>query len=102
MKDKNNIYAKPAYKCALCEEVYDSVQARANCEMACLKKQQEEERKATEAKKKAEKDARHAEVIEALKTASNLLGAYEEDYGPFEYEGNSSYIWPSRLWHYFW
>ena len=101
MKERNNIYAKPAYKCALCEEVYDSVQARTNCEMACLKKQQEEERKAAEAKKRAEKDARHAEVFEALKTASDLLSAYTEDYGPYEYEG-SDCIWPSKLWHYFW
>lgn len=90
------------YACSICGASYDTVQERAKCELKCVKKIEEEERKAAEAKKQAEKDARHTEVFEALKTASDLLSAYTEDYGHFEYEGGSDYIWPSRLFHYFW
>ena len=43
MKNENKAYAKPQYKCGICGEIYDSVQERSNCEMMCVKKQQEEE-----------------------------------------------------------
>lgn len=100
MEDRN--CEKTQYTCGVCGTSYDFVQERMNCEMVCLKKKQEEERKAAEEKKRAEKETRYAEVVEALKNASELLKAYTKDYGPFEYDSNFEFIWPSRLFHHFW
>ena len=47
--------------------------------MACLKKQKEEEKAAAEAKKKAERDARCAEVSKALDNAYKLMNDYIKD-----------------------
>ena len=101
MKDNKTNYK---YVCAICDTPHSSIQDRANCEMACLKKLQEEERKAAEAKKKAEKAARKTEVDEALKKFSKLAEAYAKDYGSYEYDGNAvpGMMWPSKLWHHFW
>lgn len=103
-KEENKIYNKPAYKCGICGNVHDSVQGRMNCEMACLKKQHEEEKKAAEAKKRAEQTARKAEVDEALKKFTKLAEAYIKDYGSYEYDGESisNMLWPNKLWHHFW
>lgn len=78
--NENNMYGKPQYKCAICDKVYDSVQERMNCEMKCIKKQQEEEKTAAEAKLKAEKDDRCKEVTEAIDKAVALIKKYNEDY----------------------
>lgn len=108
-KEDNNVYSKPTYKCAICGEVYDNVQARMQCEMKCIKKQEEEEKKAAEAKMKAEKDARQQEVSAALDNAYALIGKYIEDYGSFTYNGQYKGLdmlnmdhFPSKLWHHFW
>ena len=42
--EDNKMYVKPQYKCGICGQTYDSVQERMNCEMTCIKKQQEEEK----------------------------------------------------------
>lgn len=78
-----NAYAKPAYKCGICESVYDSIEERAACEAACLKKKAEAQRLAEEQKKKDEKIARKKEVDEAIKRAQDLLDQYAEDYGVY-------------------
>ena len=106
MEYEDKIYTKPQYKCAICGKIYDNVQERINCEMACLKKQQEEAKKAAEAKKKAEKDTRKKEVTMAIEHASELLNEYIKDYGSYSYDGKklndtSNFFWPSRLWNYF-
>lgn len=109
MTKDNNMYIKQQYKCAICEKIYDDVQSRMNCEMACLKKQYEAEKRAAEEKKKAERDARFKEVNEALDNAYNLVNKYVEDYGSFSYGGkykgldmlNMDYF-PAKLWHHFW
>ena len=107
--EENKMYAKPQYKCAICGQIYDDVQGRMNCEMACVTKQKEEEKKAAEAKKKAEKDARFAEASAALDNALTLVNKCIEDYGSFNYSGklknlalaNMDFL-PSKLWHHLW
>lgn len=78
--DMNKICATPMYKCAVCGEVYDSIAQRMNCEQTCLKKQEEEERKAAEAKKAAEYEARIKEVNMAFEKAYELKDKLMEDY----------------------
>ena len=105
MEEKKNIYCKFTYKCGICGKEHSSVYDRMNCEMACVKKQQEEERKAAEEKKKAEQKARKTEVDEALEHLHELVSTYVKDYGHYEYgDGNNdpSFYWPSRLWNHFW
>ena len=106
-KNNNTVY-KPVYKCAICGKTYDNIADRIKCETTCLKKQQEEAKKAAEAKKKADKDVRKKEVDEAIKHAAKLLEDYMKDYGKFEYESDDNrdkstldYFWPSKLWHFF-
>ena len=104
MKNENKTCCKPAYKCGICGSEYESIQQRASCEMSCLKKQKENERKALEAKKRAEQPARKAEVDAALKKFITLAEAYVKDYGSYECddEMTPNAPWPSRLWHHFW
>ena len=109
MANEKKTYAKPQYKCGICGEIYDSIQERMNCEMACLKKQAEEEKKAAEEKKKAEKEARQQEVDAALDDAFTIMNKFFEDYGAFKYGGkfkganiSSMDFFPSKLWHHFW
>lgn len=84
--DMNRICATPMYMCAVCGEVYDSIAQRMNCEQSCLKKQEEEERKAAEAKKAAEYEARVEEVNMAFERAYELKDKLIEDYGEFKYK----------------
>lgn len=102
-------YCKPAYKCAICDRVYDTIQDRASCERACLKKQQEEEKKAAEAQKSAEKKADFNEASAALDNALALVNKCVEKHGTFKYSGNLKELdlvnldfFPSKLWHHFW
>ena len=90
-KNENKMYATPKYKCAICDEIYD------------------EEKKAAEAKKKAEKDARQQEVTAALDNALTLVNKFIEDYGSYKYNGKLKDLdlvnmdfFPSKLWHHFW
>ena len=100
---ENKTYAKPMYKCALCDSVYESVVERAKCETLCIKKKEEEEKKAAAEKKLAEKKMRKEAVDEAVTNACRLTRAYIYDYGSYDYEGESAQdcIWPSKIWHYF-
>lgn len=107
--EDNKMYNKPMYKCAICGEIYDSVQDRMNCEMTCVKKQHEEEKKAAEAALQAEKDHRLAEASAALDNALTLVNKCVEDYGSFQYTGKLKDLdmlnmdfFPSKLWHHFW
>lgn len=101
--EENKMFTKPQYKCAICGEIYDRIPDRMNCEMQCLKKQQEEAKKAAEAKKKAEKAQRKKEVDDALKHFAKLAEAYAKDYGSYEYDGEPIHnvLWPSKIWHNF-
>ena len=83
---EHNVYAKPIYKCAVCDGVYDSIAQRMHCEQACLKKQEEEAKKAAEAKKQAEYNARVEEVNKAFDHAYKLRDEFIKDYGgPYVY-----------------
>ena len=101
----NNMFCKPQYKCSICGKVYDKAIDRANCELNCYKKQQEEEYKAAEAKKAAEKDARKKEVDEAFKNAAKLPKDYTRDYGIYDYDNKykstNNLWWPTSYWDYF-
>lgn len=81
----NKVCAKPMYKCAVCDEVYDSIAQRTKCEQACLKKQEEEERKAAELKKAEEYEARKNEVDDAFNKAYELKDKFVQDYGRYTY-----------------
>lgn len=106
--EENKTFIKPAYKCGICGKEHPSVQERMNCEMTCLKKQQEKEKAAAEAKKKAERDERFAEASNAIDNAFTLVNKCVEDYGEFAYNGKlkdskepiTNYF-PSRIWHRF-
>jgi hypothetical protein len=84
---ENKMYAKPMYKCGVCETIFDNLRDRANCECACLKRQEEEAKKAAELKKQEEQKARHAEVTKLIDDACMALSRYMEDYGEYEYDG---------------
>lgn len=86
----NKICAKPMYKCAVCGEVYDSIAQRMNCEQVCLKKKEEEERKAAELKKEAEYADRKAEVDAAFDKAYELKDEFVQDYGRYTYNKSVS------------
>lgn len=81
----NKTYAKPAYKCAVCGEIHETIYKRMNCEQTCLKKKEEEERKAAERKKAAEYEARKKEVDAAFDHAYELRDKFLKDYNSYEY-----------------
>lgn len=91
---------KTVYKCGVCGKAYESIAQRMNCERTCLKKQEEEERKAAEAKKAAEQKMRKEAVDEAIKKTAKLMDTYIKDYGHYEYEGEPvrNFFWPNKLW----
>lgn len=99
----NKTYAKPMYKCALCDSIYESIEERVHCEQACLKKKHEEEKKAAVERKLAEKKIRKEAVDESVANTFRLVNAYIKDFGSYEYDDVSidDCIWPSRIWHYF-
>lgn len=78
---ENNIYGKLQYKCGICGSVYNSIEERMNCEMACIKKQKEAEKKAVAEKMRKEKETRKKELDEAIKHTAKLLEAWNKDYG---------------------
>lgn len=82
---ENKVCAKPMYKCAVCGEVYDSIAQRMQCEQTCLKRQEEEERKAAEAKRAAEYETRVKEVNMAFDKAYELRDKLVADYGEYHY-----------------
>ena len=100
---ENKTYAKPMFKCALCDSVYESVAERMKCEQACLNKKEEEEKRIAAEKKAAEKKMRKEAVDEAMANAFRLTKAYIHDYGFYDYDEENipDCILPSRIWHYF-
>lgn len=84
---ENKMYARQAFKCSVCNKEYPNALDRAHCELACIKRQEEEAKKAEELKKKEEQKARHAEVTKLIDDACLALSRYMEDYGEYEYDG---------------
>ena len=106
--EENKIFCKPAYKCGICGKEYSTVQDRMNCEMTCVKLQQEEAKKAAEAKKDAERKADFEEASKAIDNAWRLVNKCIEKHGVFKYNGKLNNIdvfnmdfFPSKLLHYF-
>lgn len=83
---ENKMYAKPQYKCAICDTVYDDLKQRVACESACLKKQEEEAKKTAELKKKQEHDKCKAFTDTKVTEAINAMREYEKKYGFYTYE----------------
>ena len=87
MEKTNNMYAQPKFKCGICGKIYDDIKGRNTCEAVCLKKQEEEAKRAAEAKKKEEQEARYKEVTDAYDRFNELLKKYTHDYGTFIMNG---------------
>ena len=85
------MYAHYAFKCSFCNKEYENAIDRAQCELACHKKKEEEAKKAAELKKKAEQEARHAEVTKLINDARVALNKYVDDYGVYDYEVEEDY-----------
>ena len=101
---ENKMYAKPQYKCAICETIYDDLKDRVNCETKCIKKQEEEAKKAVELKKQQEHATRKADVDAKVKAAMEAVKKYNRDYGFYTYDGeitNTIDDFPSKLLSYF-
>ena len=71
------------FTCSLCSKAHDSVIDRANCELACARRQAEEAKKVAEAKKKEEQAARKAAVDKARAEYIKLKNEYVKDYGTY-------------------
>lgn len=102
---EKDIYCKFTYKCGICGKEFNNVLERANCEIECSRKAEEEARKAAEAKKKEEQATRKSEVDKAFEELHKLMTAYVNDYGHYEYSDggeDTNFHWPSRVWHSFW
>ena len=87
------------YKCAICEKDFKTIAERNQCEAACIKRIEEDAKKLAEEKKMAEKEARRAEVEDAINYAKKLLVAYINDYKSFEFshDDDSYPYWTSKL-----
>ena len=105
MENNNKMYCKPTYQCGVCGAKYGTIAERAACEQACIKKQEEDIKRLTEEKKKAEQKTRHTEVTKAIDDACDLLSKYTKDYGMYNYDGKSlgalDNILPSKFLHHF-
>lgn len=76
----------PMYRCGICDKAHKTIAERIKCETACLKKQEDEERKAAELKKAAEYEARITEVNMAFDRAYELRNKFVKDYGKYQYQ----------------
>ena len=97
------------FRCGICKKIYDTIEERTNCELECIKKFKEEEKRAAHAKLEAEKDERFSEASAALDNAYAIVSKCVEDYGNFVYQGKYKGLdllnmdfFPSKLWHHFW
>ncbi|MBQ8570294.1 MAG: hypothetical protein IJ444_02150 [Kiritimatiellae bacterium] len=99
---ENKMYARQAFKCSVCGQEYDNAMNRAHCELNCIRKQEEEAKKAAYLKKKEEQDARHKEVVEAYDRFHELLEKYTADYGTFVLNSNVDVPTFSKLIDHFW
>lgn len=101
MNETTQTVNKP-WKCGICGSAFKTIQERTACEAACIKKLEEDAKKAAETKKKEEQVARKTEVDKAYEHAHKLSNeadkayqharelsaAYAQDYGTYSYKGN--------------
>ena len=86
---ENKMYTKPQYKCAICGTIYDDLKERVNCETKCLRKQEEEAKKAAELKKQEEQDASNARVTKLINEAYAALTEHIDKYGEYALENEN-------------
>ena len=84
MNETNQMNNKP-WKCGICGSAFKTIKERMSCETVCIKKMEEEAKKAAEAKKKQEQATRKAEVDNAFDHAMKLRAAYLKDYDTYTY-----------------
>lgn len=80
MENENNIIAKPMYKCAICEKIYDNIKDRNSCETNCIAKAEKAAKQEKLNKLLKEKEIRTKEIDEALNHVEVLLKEYIKDY----------------------
>lgn len=88
MNETTQMNNKP-WKCGICGFAFKTIKERANCELICARKMEEEAKRAAEAKKKEEQAARKAEVDKAFDVAIQLRDAYLKDYDTYVYTTNT-------------
>ena len=85
---ENKMYARQAFKCSVCGQEYDNAMNRAHCELNCIRKQEEEAKKAAELKKQEERAASNANVTKLINEAYAALTAHIDLYGEYEHEND--------------
>lgn len=78
------------YICAVCGKIHEDIISRANCEIACMAKKEEEKKQAELRKKEAEYRKRKEEVDSAFNTAYTLREKFVADYGSYKYDWKSN------------
>lgn len=73
------------YQCAICGKYHPSIMERAQCEIKCTEKLEEEAKLAAEKKKAEEQAERKKAVDEAWAKAYKLENEYVDDYGSYTY-----------------
>ena len=71
--------------CSICGKEHNDVVSRANCELACARRQAEEAKKAAEAKKREEQENDKAVVDRAREAFIKLRDSYIKKYGAYSY-----------------
>ena len=89
---ENKMFAKPMYKCAICDKIFEDVVSRATCELECAKRVEEEAKKVEAEKKKAEQKRRMEEVDSAYEAYEKLATEYIKDYYYIEDGGKIDWV----------
>lgn len=84
METKDIAMESQYYKCGICGKNHNDILSRAKCEIACTERLEEEAKKAAEAKKKEEYNARIDEVNMAFEKAYELRDKFIADYGEYK------------------
>ena len=89
------------YICAVCGKMHTDIIKRANCEIKCMQKKEEEEKQAELRKKEAEYGKRKEEVDNAFNKAYELKEKFVSDYGHYTYGWSSTTTGQPSIWRFF-
>ena len=78
------------WKCSICGSAFKTIKERANCELICSSKLEEEMKKAVEAQKKEEQKNDKMAVDHAYEEFFKLRDAYVEKYGSYIYRSTTT------------
>lgn len=73
------------WKCSICGAAFKTIKERANCELMCAHKMEEEIRRAEETQKREEQKNDKAAVDHACEEFVKLRNAYVKKYGSYSY-----------------